>query len=62
MKPFRSFLKRFRAVGHRPPSGPLTTSEATDAEELRQETVAKDDERMKREQREARGGSNSSSE
>jgi hypothetical protein len=40
----------------------LTTSEATDAEELRQETLAKDDERMKREQREARGGSNSSSE
>jgi hypothetical protein len=62
MRPFRSLLKRFRAAGHRPPSGPLTTSEAADPEELRQETLANDDERMKREQREARGESNSSTE
>jgi hypothetical protein len=59
---FRSFFKRLRALGHRPPSGPLTTSEATDAEELRQETLAKDDEQLKREQRDARGESNSNSE
>jgi hypothetical protein len=40
----------------------LTTSAATDAEELRQETLVKDDERSKREQREAGSESNSSSE
>jgi hypothetical protein len=61
MNPFRSFLRRLRG-GHRPPAGPLTTSEATDAEELRQETLVKDDERSKREQREAGSESNSSSE
>lgn len=49
MKALRSLLKRLRG-GH-PPTGPLTTSEASDAEELRQETQVKDDERMKREQR-----------
>jgi hypothetical protein len=58
MKPLRNFLRRLRGA---PPTGPLTTSEATDAEELRQETLAKDDERMKRERREAGGESNSSS-
>jgi hypothetical protein len=50
MKALQSLLKRLRG-GHRPPTGPLTTSEASDAEELRQETQVKDDERMKREQR-----------
>jgi hypothetical protein len=59
MKPLRNFLKRLRGA---PPTGPLTTSEATDADELRQETLAKDDERLKREQREAGRESNSSSE
>lgn len=49
MKALESLLKRLRG-GHRPPTGPLTTSEASDAEELRQETQVKDDERMKREQ------------
>jgi hypothetical protein len=60
MKRFRTFLKLLPG-GHRPPTGPLTTSEATDAEELRQETLAKDDERIEREQEEARRGSSSSS-
>jgi len=46
--------------GHRPPTGPLTTSEATDADELRQETQAKNDERIEREQEEAGRESNSS--
>jgi hypothetical protein len=50
MKSLRSLLKRL-PHGHRPPTGPLTTSEASDAEELRQETQPKDDQRMKREQR-----------
>jgi hypothetical protein len=50
MKALQSLLKRLRG-GHRPPTGPLTTSEASDAEDLRQETQVKDDERMKREQR-----------
>lgn len=45
----RTFLKRLPG-GHRPPTGPLTTEETTDAEELRQETLAKDRERTEREQ------------
>ena len=60
MKRFRSFLERLPG-GHRPPTGPLTTSEATDAEELRQETLAKDEERIEREQREAGRESSSGS-
>jgi hypothetical protein len=61
------FMKRFRALlehlrgGDRPPTGPLTTSEAADAEKLRQETLAKDDERVDHEQADARPGSNSDS-
>jgi len=39
----------------------LTTSEAADAEELRQETLAKNDERIEREREEAGRESNSSS-
>jgi hypothetical protein len=35
MKRFRAFLKRLLG-GHRPPTGPLTTTEAAKAEELRQ--------------------------
>ena len=49
MKRLRAFLDRLPG-GHRPPTGPLTTSETADAEELRQETVAKNDERIEREQ------------
>jgi hypothetical protein len=60
MKRLRSFLERLPG-GHRPPTGPLTTSEAADAEELRQETLAKNDERIKREQDATGRESNSSS-
>lgn len=52
MKRLRSFLDRFPG-GHRPPTGPLTTAEAADAEESRQETLAKENERTEREQDEA---------
>jgi hypothetical protein len=48
----RTFLEGLPG-GHRPPTGPLTTAETTDAEEMRQETLAKDNERIKREQEEA---------
>jgi hypothetical protein len=60
MKRLRAFLERLPG-GHRPPTGPLTTSEAADAEELRQETLAKDDKRRGREQEEAGEGSTSGS-
>jgi hypothetical protein len=46
------FLERFR-VRRRPPTGPLTTSETTTAEELRQETLAKDSEQTERKQGES---------
>jgi hypothetical protein len=52
MKRLRTFLEGLPG-GHRPPTGPLTTAETTDAEEMRQETLAKDNERIKREQEEA---------
>jgi hypothetical protein len=51
MKRLSTFLKRL--TGRRPPTGPLTTAETTDAEELRQETLAKDKERLEREQKDA---------
>jgi hypothetical protein len=51
MKRLRAFLKRLPG-GHRPPTGPLTSAEETDAEELRQETLVKDNERIEREQEE----------
>ena len=60
MKRLRAFLDRLPG-GHRPPTGPLTTSETADAEELRQETVAKDDERIEREQEAASRESDSRS-
>ena len=60
MKRLRAFLDRLPG-GHRPPTGPLTTSETADAEELRQETVAKNDERIEREQEAASRESDSSS-
>jgi hypothetical protein len=52
VKRLRAFLARLPG-GHRPPTGPLTTTEAADAEELRQETVAKDKERNEHGQDEA---------
>ena len=60
IKRLRTFLERLPG-GHRTPTGPLTTSEAADAEELRQETLAKNDERIEREQEEAGRESDSSS-
>jgi hypothetical protein len=60
MKRFRAFLERLPG-GHRPPTGPLTTSEAAKAEELRQESLAKDDTRIEREHEEAGQESDSTS-
>jgi len=51
MRWFHTF-KRF--APRRPPTGPLTTKETADAEELRQETLAKDDEPIEREKEKAR--------
>jgi hypothetical protein len=51
MKGFRAFLKGLPG-GHRPPTGPLTTSEAAEADELREETLARDEERTEHEQAE----------
>ena len=51
MRRLRALLERLPG-GHRPPTGPLTTAETTDAEELREETLAKDNERIEREQEE----------
>jgi hypothetical protein len=55
VKRLRAFLERLPG-GHRPPTGPLTTTEATDAEELRHETLAKDKQRIEHEQDEASSG------
>jgi hypothetical protein len=52
MKRFRAFLERLPG-GHRPPTGPLTTSEAAEAKELQQESRGKDDERIQREHEES---------
>ena len=51
VKRLRAFLDRLPG-GHRPPTGPMTTAETADADELRRETLAKDTERTKREQEE----------
>jgi hypothetical protein len=48
----RTFLNRLRG-GRRPPTGPLTTAETTEAEDLRLETLAKDEKRIQREQEES---------
>jgi hypothetical protein len=50
MKRLRAFLDRLPG-GHRPPTGPLTTAEQSDADELRQETLL-DDQRLEREREE----------
>jgi len=55
VKRLRAFLERLPG-GHRPPTGPLTTTEAADAEELRQETLGKDKERSEHGQDEAGNG------
>jgi hypothetical protein len=49
----RTLLERLPG-GHRPPTGPLTTAEKTEAEELRQETLVKENERIERGQKERR--------
>jgi hypothetical protein len=59
VKRLRTFLERLPG-GHRPPTGPLTTTETADAEELRHETVAKDNERIEREREDADRNSDSS--
>jgi hypothetical protein len=56
MKRLRAFLDRLPG-GHRPPTGPLTNVEQSDADELRQEKLL-DDQRIERE-REAQGSSSS---
>lgn len=52
VKRLRAFLERLPG-GHRPPTGPLTTAEATEAEELRHERLAEDKQRLAHEQDEA---------
>jgi hypothetical protein len=51
MERVRAFFERLR-LRRRPPTGPLTTTETTAAEELRKETLVKDSERIKRKQEE----------
>jgi hypothetical protein len=60
MNGLRAFLKGL-VGGHRPPTGPLTTSEAAEAEELRQETLARDRDQIKHERAEAGRESHSNS-
>jgi hypothetical protein len=60
VKRLRTFLERLPG-GHRPPTGPLTTAEAADAEKARRETLAKDDQRIEPEQEETGRGSKSGS-
>ena len=54
MKGLRAFLDRF-GLGNRPPTGPLTTEETSDAEALRQKTIGEDNERSEPEQEESDG-------
>jgi len=51
MKRVRALLDRF-TLGNRPPTGPLTTQEDSDAETLRQATLTEESERKEREQEE----------
>jgi hypothetical protein len=51
MKWLRAFLDRLPG-GHRPPTGPLTTAEQSDADELREKTLTEDSNRLDREQEE----------
>jgi hypothetical protein len=56
MNRLRALLTRLKGG---PPTGPLTTVEQADADELREQTLAKDNERVAREQKEKdRRGSN----
>jgi len=49
-----SRVPRSLHLGNRPPTGPLTTKEKGEAEELRLETLAGSDERKESEQEESR--------
>jgi hypothetical protein len=51
MKRLRAFLDRF-TLGNRPPTGPLTTQENTDAEALAQATLNEKNEGNQREEEE----------
>jgi len=51
MRRLRILLERLPG-GHRPPTGPLTNAEQTDADELRQDKLVKDKARIEREQEE----------
>ncbi len=52
MKRLRALLDRLPG-GHRPPTGPLTTDEQTEADQLQRENLAKDSERIEPEQDES---------
>jgi hypothetical protein len=52
VKRLRAFLERLPG-GHRPPTGPLTTEEAADAEALRRETSVAGKQRTEHEQDDA---------
>jgi hypothetical protein len=52
MNRLRVLLERVRGV-RRPPTGPLTTAEKTTADELRQQTPPKNNERTERNQGES---------
>jgi len=45
MKSLRTFFRGLPG-GHRPPTGPLTTAEATEAEDLRRQGAADDEQRL----------------
>ena len=52
MKRFRAWLEGLPG-GRRPPTGPLTTAEAAEADDLREKSLAEDDERTEHEREEA---------
>jgi hypothetical protein len=52
VKRLRAFIDRLPG-GHRPPTGPMTTEEATDAEALRRETSVADKQEAEHEQDDA---------
>jgi hypothetical protein len=60
MKRFRAWLEGLPG-GHRPPTGPLTTAEAAEAEDIREKSLAEDDDRTEHEREEAAQGPGSAS-
>jgi hypothetical protein len=61
MKSLSDFFKGLPG-GHRPPTGPMTTSEANEADQVREAAAAKDEERIDHEEAEAEPESDSGSE